>query len=455
MTIEGKVPPVDLDAEAAVLSAVMLDPVAMGRVSDFLTPEMFYSESHRRIFEAAVYLREHGTAIDVQTVGSRLNETDRLRQVGGFGYLTEILDASPVVQNVRTHAVTVHERWRARQVIRLCQKAEAEGYGTLPDVQRYASEVAEAAIDIARRYPGRVIESNIDTLKRIVRDIATAATSTKNGVERGMSTGFPGIDELILGMHAGHKLTVVALPGVGKTTLGLQLAMRVARNGIGAIVFSTEMSRDELGERQLAQLARVDYLRIRKARAGTPMTGDEMSRLGHALTDLRQTNLHMEIHDDADVTVEDIAARSRLFKEQLAIRDIPLGVVVVDYVQRLKPSSRFATNRNVNKYEIISHSTMTLKNVANDLGVCVVELAQQKANPVDKKTGQRPPPNQGDVAECSRIERESDEVLYLWRANDRNMSDVTATLTKARSGLKGDVPLVLRGEYSLFEEATY
>lgn len=452
MTTDGAVPPNDLEAEASVLSAAMLDPSALGRVSDILRPEMFYAESHRRIFEAILQVRESGSAIDSMTVASRLRDTNRLNQVGGTGYIVEILDVSPHPQHVRDHAVSVHERWRAREILRICHKAVAEGYGAIPDAQKYASDVAEAAIEIARKHPGKVVEDNIETLKRIIRDIVTASSGAKGDVERGMPTGIPSLDGLTLGMHAGHKFTIAALPRIGKTTLGLQLALRVAKSGIGATVFSTEMSRDELAERQLAHLARVDYQRIRRARAGTPLSREEMERIGDAIQDLKTSNLHMEIHDDVDVSVEDIAARARLHKERLALKGIPLGVIVVDYVQRLKPSLRFAKSPNANKYEVVSHSTKALKNIAKDLGVCVIELAQQKVLQVDKKTGQRPHPRLGDVAECSQIERESDEVLYLWRPNEKDGSTVTASLVKQRAGETGDIDLTLKGEYSTFEE---
>jgi len=135
--IEGRVPPHDLDAEAAVLSAVMIDGAALDKVLEFLKPEHFYSEAHRRIYEACIELRTVGQPVDVVQVGTWLKNRERIAQVGGMGYLTEILNAAPAIANVAAYGRTIHEKWRVRQLILTCQRVSAQGYIDYGEAQQF------------------------------------------------------------------------------------------------------------------------------------------------------------------------------------------------------------------------------------------------------------------------------------------------------------------------------
>lgn len=452
-TTAGKLPPHDLEAEGAVLSAVILDELALPKLVDFLAPEHFYSEAHRRIFEVCVDLRNLGKAIDAQTVASRLRETGRLAQVGGAGYIAEVLDGSPAVANVRHHAVTVFERWRARQVVRICRSAVAEGYGGTPDVQTFAESAARALGEIARQQPGVKVESNIGTLKRLVREMQSAASRASGSQASGVPTGVRAYDEATLGLHPGQKTTLVALPRVGKTAYALQVAMHVARQGFGVIFFSTEMTREELGQRQLSHLSGVDGKRIKQAMQKTTLSSVEWQRLVQGIASLQGMKYTLSIHDDTSITAEEIASRSRLQAEQSMSADgVPLGLIVVDYVQRLKASKHFEARRSVNKYEQVSHATGVLKTLARDLGVPVLELAQQKNGEVDSKSGKRSKPSLGMAAESMQIERDADNVLYLYRPNDRDGRNVKAYLAKQRSGEEVEFDLEFQAECSRFVE---
>ncbi|HZU82982.1 MAG TPA: DnaB-like helicase N-terminal domain-containing protein, partial [Polyangiaceae bacterium] len=127
-SLEGRVPPHDLGAEAAVLSAVMVDPLALDKVAEFLRPEHFYSEAHRRVYEATVELSSEGKPVDIVQVATWLRDHDRLAQVGGVSYLTEILNAAPAVANVTAYARTIHDKWRVRELILACHRVTAQGY---------------------------------------------------------------------------------------------------------------------------------------------------------------------------------------------------------------------------------------------------------------------------------------------------------------------------------------
>jgi replicative DNA helicase len=155
--IEGRVPPHDLEAEAAVLSACMLDPSAMDKITD-LKAEYFYSEAHRRIFEACFELKQAGHPVDVLQVNTWLKDRQRLAQVGGAGYLTEILDAAPVVANVGAYGRTIHEKFRIRQVILACQRVSAQGYVDYGEPQAFIDGAEQAIYNIARTSAKQSVE---------------------------------------------------------------------------------------------------------------------------------------------------------------------------------------------------------------------------------------------------------------------------------------------------------
>lgn len=447
----GQPPAHDLDAERAVLSAVLLDGAALARVADFLSPEMFFSDAHRRIFAASLEVRDAGQPVDEQTVASRLREQQRLSQVGGIGYLADVIQASPAVQNVRAHAETVHERWRVRAVQALAWRVAAQGY-VAEDAQVYADELAAASSALARRRPGRRVESNLDTLRRMLREIGETMVGEARGEpqRRGMSTGLRDVDEVLLGLHPGQKVTIAAEPGRGKTALGLQLAMHVASSGIGAMYFSTEMSREELGERQLALLSGVDSRRVRQSRTKAVLGIAEVERLHKAVASLLGIRYRLAIHDDASISPEEICSRVRAQHDgSQAVDGVPLGLVVVDYVQRLAPSPRFAQGSK--SYDVHGHATRTLKQLAQDLGICVVELAQQKK--LSDGKGGKPKPTIGSVAECFTIEREADVVAYLWRPNERDPRTVKLLVVKQRSGDEAEIDLTFEREFSRFRDA--
>lgn len=450
--IEGQIPPHDDEAERAVLSALLLEGAGVLLRVDFLRAEMFFSEAHRRIFEAALEVHAAGLDVDVATVGARLRDRGRFQQVGGAGYLAEVLEGSPAVQNARSHAEVVHERWRIRGAIQAAQRVVAEGYHGAPDAQAFLDEATASFGEIARLQPGKRVETNIDTLKRIVTEMRDACDPAKSTRSRGVPTGIVPYDEATLGLHLGQKTTVVALPRVGKTAFGLQVAMNVARRGVGVLFFSTEMTREELAVRQLANLASVDAFRIKQAQQKNTLSAEEWSRLSYGLSTLRDAGARyrVAIHDDTSVTVEDIATRARAHAERSqAVDGVPLGLLVVDYVQRLRPSRQFEAKRNASKYDQHAHATEMLKNLARELGVAVLELAQQK-NTSDGKGG-RPKPKLGDAAECSQIERSADNVLYLHRPSERDGRRVQGLLVKQRGGDEVEFDLTFERQFSRFE----
>src|SRR3954454_820697 len=224
--IGGRVPPHDLDAEAAVLSAVLLERDALDKVLETLKPEQFYSEANRRIYEAAIELSSKGTPIDIVSVVGELRDRERLAQVGGSAYLAQLVDSVPSVAHIETYARMVKEKWRVRQLIATCQKVAAEGYGDVGEVQAFIDGAEQSIYEIARTPES----SSVQRIEPIIRAVFEQITELAKRGERitGVPTGFERLDAKTAGLHDGELTIVAARPGMGKTSFVLNVAVNVA-----------------------------------------------------------------------------------------------------------------------------------------------------------------------------------------------------------------------------------
>ena len=403
-------PPMDLDSEAALLSAIMLaDRTALLPVRDFLKPEHYYSEAHRQIFAVQLELDAESKPIDIVQIAARLRDKNRLQQVGGMPYLTELLNAAPQtkgkgVGNPEEYGRTIYEKHRARELIAASQRIAAEGYHGIVDVQAWADDSAKRIGAIAQRSIGSRGETNLETLKRLIAELRDRAANPGQQVA-GIRTGFPTLDKVLGGLHAGWKVTVCSLSNVGKTAFGMQVAISVARQGIGVQCFITESSRDEWFTRAMSQMAKVD---VRKFSNGT-LTPAEWNRLTTATLELSK----LPIWIDATTDIHIGQVRSRILaraESAVTVDKVPLGLVVLDHVHRLEPAPEV---RGKALREQLKHTTETFKGTLKRLKIPGLELAQMRDNPIDPKTKLRQRPGRGFVAECRYIEREADAVLYL------------------------------------------
>ena len=209
--VAGRVPPHDLDAEAAVLAAVLLDRDALDRVLEILKPPHFYSDANGRVFEAAQALAQVGTPIDVVSVASWLRDRGRLAEVGGPSYLAQLADATPAVAHVAAHARVVKEKWRVRQVIATCQRVAAEGYGDVGVVQQFIDGAEQSIYELARTPESTTTQLLTDVLKTAFEQIGAA--NERGDSITGISTGFERLDALTAGLHDGDLSIIAARPG--------------------------------------------------------------------------------------------------------------------------------------------------------------------------------------------------------------------------------------------------
>ncbi len=451
-TIEELEPSSDIDAEAAVLSAVMLDTAALPKIVDFLHHDHFLSEAHRRIFEAARELFFAKEPVDAQTIASWLRERDRLKQIGGMPYLVQILDASPAVSNVRAHATKIHDAWRRRQVMLAAKRVAAEssqGDARSADVQTWCESVVKRMGEISLMNPVRPIESNEQVLARILQQAFDVSVPTDpNAVPMtGFPTGIYGLDRLLGGLRKAAKTTVAAGTGVGKTAFAIQCALAVAKAGGGVLMFSKEMKREELMKRALVQEAGVSSERIR--------TKTLRARDRQALLEAneRLKNLPFIVDDTARITIEQLSAATRAAKETMLMRyRVPLVMVIDDNVNRAEPSRHFYDR---GKHEQLGHHTKNFKILCQEEDIVGLELAQAKEGTAPGRKAEKPRGNSA-IADSSQIGKEADDIIYLWEVQRATPQDprteLLAIVAKNRAGPKGEVTLEYRGDMFRFRD---
>lgn len=464
----GRVPPHDLDAEAAVLSAVLLAAEAFDRVQEILAPEHFYAEAHRRIYEAVLDLHSSSKPVDLVTVAAWLRDRERIALVGGMEYLAQLSDATPAVAHVESHARLIREKWRMRQLIATCQRVAAEGYSNADDVQAFIDQAEQSVFDIARIPEGSSIVPVKDAIHGAFQILAEAAK--RGGGITGTPTGFKQLDRKIAGLHGGDLYIVAGRPGMGKTSLVLNMAVNVAmprrravddtndpygegeveEPGDGVAFFSLEMPREQLASRLLAVEARVDVSRIRSGE----MRREDWNKLTDAAA--RLGRLPIWLDDTPGLTLLDLRAKIRRLQADVKRGDAPggatkLGLVCIDYLQ-LMQGRRDAASRE----QEISELSRGLKQLAKEMNVPVMALSQLNRS-VETRTTKDKRPQLSDLRESGAIEQDADTICFIYRdeyyfkdSPDRGVAELI--IAKQRNGPTGSVKVKFTSEYTRFDD---
>jgi len=465
--LEGRVPPHDLDAEAAVLSAVMLDEMAADKVLDILKPEHFYSEAHRRIYEAAVDLKTQSRPVDVVQIGTWLKNHERISQVGGMSYLTEILNAAPAIANVRAYAETIFEKWRVRQVIATCQRVASEGYVDYGEAKDFALGAAGALQDIAN-------EGTVASMARL-RDVMHASFKSLNervarGVDVGNPTGFTRYDRMTGGLHDGDLTIIAARPGMGKTSLVLNMAANTAlprpresggekweESGSGVVIFSLEMPKDQLANRMICSEGKVDVSKVRTGML-SPADWGKLTAAGQFLG-----ALDIWIDDSPAITMVELRAKVRRLQSEFDRPEIVddktgevtqkqqrLGVAVVDYLQLMKGCEGVRSRE-----QEISEISRGLKALAKECKLAVIALSQLN-RAVETRGDKKKRPQLSDLRESGAIEQDADNICFIYRddyynedSEEKNIAELI--VAKQRNGATGTTKVRWDREYTRFD----
>lgn len=452
-------PPADLDAEAAVLSAVILKPAALDVVAPLLRSEDFFSAQNQILYRTVSSLSVAGEPVDIATIASRLKASGELARVGGVGYLAQIVDATPAVHHVEAHAQIVRRLSRLRACIAEAQAIAAEGYGSAGDVQGYLDGAAARVMRVAT--PDTA--GTLVTMREAVSE-TFGRMSTNGANRRGVGSSWPSVDKLTAGWQPSEMMVLAARPGMGKTAAMLTAAIEVAGhratrpNGEEyldqcAIVFSLEMSRDALVKRAIGAEAQVDGQALRT----NNISQEDWGRLTSAAEYL--SALPLFIDDAAKPSPIEIRAKVRRVQAEQAQHGRRVGLVCIDYAQLV--DGRPLVTKNANREQEVAAVSGAVVRMAKELGVPVMLLAQLK-RPVQSTAVVPKAPSLEDLRESGSLEQDAHAVLFIHREeyylrdktpeDKRNVAEFI--LAKQRNGPTGVARLRFDGRYTLFSEWT-
>lgn len=438
----------DLESEAAILSSILNDEPLLDAVRPWLRDEHFYSEAHRRIFEACCFVRDAGKPLDVVTLATRLRDSDRLAQAGGMSYVTTVLNSAPVLgaSRLKAYATSVRDKWVRRQTKALGNSMSMRSVTEAAPIESIISETRDL-IDALSVELG-LAEKNAgvkDVLRRTTERLGKMANTNGKGE---LPTGFDRFDALVGGLTP-MLWVVAARPGVGKTSLATNIGVNVAsrtdadgarRNGV--YMASLETFDEEAMTRLWCAEARVD---VKRARTGG-LSRDEWGRLIGTAEGIG--NMPMWIDDESAQTVSGIWSKCRRADMQLQRAGGKLRLVIVDYLQLLK-----APRPKMPREEAVSENARMLVAMANDLKVCVLGLAQLNRD-CEKRPNKRP--QLSDLRESGELEQAARLVTFIYRdeyynkqSQDRNVAELI--IGKQNNGPTDTVRVRFDSQYTRFD----
>lgn len=432
-----RVPPQNLEAEQSVLGAMMLSAEAMADVVEILEADDFYRSAHGKIFGVLRTLFAHGEPVDVITAVDALRKQGLLDEVGGALYLRDLVDQVPTPAGAAHYARIVSDAALRRRLIGAAADIIDTSYVGGDDADTIADAAEQRIYDVARREDKEETALLGDLVNQAMSDLETM--QNRESAYTGIPTGFRDLDDLTSGLQGGNLVIIAARPGVGKSSLAMNIARNIAMAGEPVAVFSLEMSRYEIGMRLLCAEANVPWDRIRNKRVGP----NDWTRVVSAAGQLHDAPLH--IVDSGNVNIVDIRAKARRMKTGRQ----GLSMIIVDYLQLMtSPGARRMDNRQQEVAEI----SRSLKLLAKELHIPVIALSQLNRNP-EARADKRP--QLSDLRESGAIEQDSDVVMFIHRddGDAEHKREAEIILAKHRNGPTGSVRLNFEPSLTQFRNA--
>ncbi len=418
-----------LEAERAVLGAVLLDRHALAVALDIVTPGDFDAEAHGRILTAVVTLQDRGQPPDLVLLAEELRNRGDLEKIGGPAYLAELMDSSPSAANVALHARIVREKSITRGVIEAAQRIIQKAHNLNGDGTDALSAFAQKEILTATSAGSGPSGAEIrDLMKQTFRNIEERRE--RGDTLPGLSTGLKGADTLTGGLKPGLLYIVAGRPGTGKTALALNIARTAAGAGGRVVFYSLEMPKEELSIRLLSSESKVDGHRLSRGY----MRETEWPRSVHAADTLAR--LPLTVDDTGGLPIDRLMARARRTTAERG-----LALVVVDYLQLVRPSQRWGTRE-----QEVAEVSRSLKALAKELSVPVLACAQLNRG-IENRTDKRP--TLADLRESGAIEQDADVIAFISR---REGEPVELSVAKNRQGPLGKIELAFDPQLTKFSE---
>lgn len=422
---KGRVPPHNLDAERSVLSAILIDPDAIVKIADLISPAAFYDPANQGIYEAMQKLYDDRQPIDVVTLTDQLRKMKQLTKAGGTAAIAELSNAASTSANIVYYAKLVADAYVKRRIISL------------------SGELTELAFD-----PGKELEEVMDTAEQKVYSLSSTRNSRafipikdtlvesferldelqrSDGELRGLPTGFADLDHMLAGFQKSNLIILAARPGTGKTAFALNMAQHMCvavKKRVG--FFSLEMSREELVDRLLVAQADIDAWKLKTGK----LNQQDFMKLSDAMGVLADANIFVD--DTPGMSIFEMRTRARRLMTEFHI-----DLLIVDYLQLAQGRTKD------NRVQEVAEISQGLKNIARELKIPVLGISQLNRS-VESRTEKSP--QLSDLRESGSIEQDADVVMFLYRKDDDVREAVTLKIAKHRNGGVGEIDLYFRGD---------
>ncbi len=426
-------PPHSREAEESVIGAVLLSEDAVNEVMDQIHPEDFYVPAHQAIFEGMRELFDSNQAIDAVTVSEILRRHGELEKVGGVAYLTRLVDIVPSTSNITYYAGIVEEHAKRRELIRAGASVTEVAFNIDEEIATVLDRAEQAVLAVAEK---RSSQSLLEVGPMFSNVLEQIEQMEELGSElTGLATGFVDLDRKLAGLQPANLVVIASRPGMGKSSLALGIAINVAAQDEPVAIFSLEMSKEELVQRILSSVGKVDSMKLRSGQLG-PLWQRIVDAAG------RMYKAPIFIDDSPVVTVTDVRAKCRRLKRKKG-----LSLVVVDYLQLMQTSNR------ENRQQEIAEITRNLKNLARELKVPIIALSQLTRS-LEQREDKRP--RLSDLRESGALEQDADVVMFIYRheyyhPEDQEKKGIAEVIvSKHRAGSTGAVEMTFQPEFTRF-----
>ena len=431
-------PPQNIEAEKAVLGAMLIKREAITEAQEMLRAEDFYREAHRIVYGAIETLFTQNEAVDIVTLTEELRKEQMLDKVGGISFVTDLANTVPTAANLAYHAKIVQEKAELRRLIDAATEIAGKAYEDAEEVADIMDDAEKKILAVAANQRGGAFEpiSNIlmDTISRV------ESLFESQGGLTGIATGFKDLDELTSGLQKSDLVLVAARPSMGKTAFTLNIAAYAALHESSVAFFSLEMSKEQLVQRMLCSEGGIDSQRLRTGK----LEDEEWERLIHTADKLSKAKIYID--DTPGITGMELRSKARRLKAEHG-----LDLVIIDYLQLMQGRvSRGGDNRQ----QEISEISRSLKALARELNVPVVALSQLSRGVESRQVKK---PMLSDLRESGSLEQDADIVMFLYREDyydqdteNKNITEVI--IAKHRNGAIGTVSLFFQKEFTKFRD---
>ncbi len=435
-----RIPPYNLEAEESLIGSMLISKEAISEVIEIVKEDDFYRTSNIEIFKGIKELYAKGEPVDPITLADYLKKKNLLEEVGGRTFIHSLISNIPLASNAVYYAEIVKHNSILRKLIYAATDIARMGYEIPEDLASTVDKAQQLIFSVSQDLNYSSKNNLISQLREVLTDVydqTVLLSETKTSIT-GVSTGYTDLDKITSGLHNSDLIIVAARPGMGKTSLALCISRNAGfKEDTPVVIFSLEMSKQQIAQRLLCSEARIDLQRIRSG----DIREHEWQKLGFAIEKLSKTKIFID--DTAFLSIMDLRSRARMLVSKYGV-----GLIVVDYLQLMNSGLNFRENRVLE----ISEISRNLKSLARELKIPILAVSQLSRE-VERRDNKRPV--LADLRESGAIEQDADLVMFIYRdeyydENSKDAGTAEIIIAKHRNGPTGKVNLRFSKEFALF-----